>query len=117
MKKIMFNDKYGLTKAVLEGRKTMTKAEEAAIKAYPDNDVLFFAEDADGNTHPVTTFGREMNGFIFGYEQAEAETIERACKWLFAHLTIIVDYYNEDIHENADRSEFIKLFRKQMEEE
>lgn len=51
----------------------MTKAEEAAIKAYPDNDVLFFAEDADGNTHPVTTFGREMNGFIFGYEQAEKD--------------------------------------------
>lgn len=51
----------------------MTKAEEAAIKAYPDNDVLFFAEDADGNTHPVTTFGREMNGFIRGYEQAEKD--------------------------------------------
>ena len=54
---------------------------------------------------------------IKGYERAEAETIERACDWLFAHLTILVDYYNEDIHENADRSEFIKLFRKQMEEE
>lgn len=54
---------------------------------------------------------------IKGYEQAEAETIERACDWLFAHLPILVDYYNEDIHENADRSEFIKLFRKQMEEE
>ena len=25
MKKIMFNDQYGLTKAVLEGRKTMTR--------------------------------------------------------------------------------------------
>lgn len=25
MKKIMFNDKYGLTKAVLEGRKTQTR--------------------------------------------------------------------------------------------
>lgn len=54
---------------------------------------------------------------IEGYEQAEAETIEMACDWLFAHLPILVDYYNEDIHENADRSEFIKLFRKQMEEE
>ena len=54
---------------------------------------------------------------VKGYEQAEEETIERACDWLFAHLPILVDYYNEDIHENADRSEFIKLFRKQMEEE
>ena len=25
MKKIMFNDRYGLTKAVLKGRKTMTR--------------------------------------------------------------------------------------------
>ena len=25
MKKIMFNDRYGLTKAVIEGRKTMTR--------------------------------------------------------------------------------------------
>ena len=25
MKKIMFNDKYGLTQAVLEGRKTQTR--------------------------------------------------------------------------------------------
>ena len=25
MKKIMFNDRYGLTKAVLEGKKTMTR--------------------------------------------------------------------------------------------
>jgi len=52
-----------------------------------------------------------------GYSQAESDTIERACDWLFAHLPILVDYYNEDIHENADRSDFIKLFRKQMEEE
>lgn len=25
MKKVMFNDRYGLTQAVIEGRKTMTK--------------------------------------------------------------------------------------------
>ena len=36
MKKIMFNDKYGLTKAVLEGRKTMTRriVEEMAGRKY-----------------------------------------------------------------------------------
>ena len=35
MKKIMFNDKYGLTKAVLEGRKTMTRrtVPEKLVKA------------------------------------------------------------------------------------
>ena len=34
MKKIMFNDKFGLTKAVLEGRKTQTRriVPQSAIK-------------------------------------------------------------------------------------
>ena len=80
----------------------MTKAEEAAIKAYPDNDVLFFAEDADGNTHPVTTFGREMNGFIFGYEQAEKDIItliESRLSELFgdAQPTPILRYELQDL--------------------
>lgn len=40
MKKIMFNDKYGLTKAVLEGRKTMTRrvVPEKLLEAYYDYD-------------------------------------------------------------------------------
>lgn len=38
MKKIMFNDKYGLTQAVLEGRKTMTRriVQDDVIKRYDD---------------------------------------------------------------------------------
>lgn len=51
----------------------MTRAELAALKAYPDNEVLFFAQDDEGKNHPVTTFGREINGFIFGYDQAEKD--------------------------------------------
>lgn len=40
MKKIMFDDKYGLTKAVLEGRKTMTRrvVPEKLLEAYYDYD-------------------------------------------------------------------------------
>lgn len=40
MKKIMFNDRYGLTKAVLEGRKTMTRriVPEKVLEAYYDYD-------------------------------------------------------------------------------
>ena len=40
MKKIMFNDKYGLTKSVLEGRKTMTRraVPEKLLEAYYDYD-------------------------------------------------------------------------------
>lgn len=32
MQKIMFNDKYGLTQAVLEGRKTMTRRTVKTMK-------------------------------------------------------------------------------------
>ena len=40
MKKIMFNDKYGLTQAVLKGRKTMTRrmVPEKILEAYYDYD-------------------------------------------------------------------------------
>lgn len=80
---------------------------EKAYDAYPLNESNRYNNE----------WNAKRVGYQKGYEEAEAETIERACYWLFAHLPILVDYYNEDIHENADRSEFIKLFRKQIEEE
>ena len=83
------------------------RAIEKAYDAYPLNESNRYNNE----------WNAKRVGYQKGYEQAEEETIERACDWLFAHLPILVDYYNEDIHENADRSEFIKLFRKQMEEE
>ena len=87
------------------------RAEEAALEAYPYNRAITSNDvEYDGN------FCNRLP-YTEGYDQAESDTIERACEWLFAHLPILVDYYNEDIHENADRSDFIKLFRKQMEEE
>lgn len=81
------------------------RAIEKAYVAYP----------LDTTNRDDIRFNANRVGYQQGYEQAEADTIERACEWLFAHLTILVDCYNEDIHEKADRSEFIKLFRKQME--
>ena len=90
------------------------RAEEAALKAYPIQGKWVGNQYGEWDCD----INQELRkAFLQGYEQAEAETIERACDWLFWHLPILVDYYNEDIHENADRSEFIKLFRKQMEEE
>lgn len=89
----------------------MTRAEQKANEAFPDIPLPHLGNDI------VAKQGHLRGAYIHGYEQAEAETIEKACDWLFAHLPILVDYYNEDIYEQADRSEFIKLFRKQMEEE
>lgn len=76
----------------------MARAEQAAIAAYPSN------------VGPVV-----HGAFIKGYEQAEKEVIDWACNWLFLHLTIIVDCYNEDIHEQVDRDDFIRSFREDME--
>ena len=87
------------------------KAEERGFEALPPR----WRKTKDGkgkidSVLPVRKF------YIKAYEQAEKDIIERACNWLFSHLPILVDYYNEDIHEKADRSEFIKLFRTEMEE-
>lgn len=43
MQKIMFNDKYGLTKAVLEGRKTMTRRVIKAPRTMEGKDVYGFS--------------------------------------------------------------------------
>ncbi len=51
------------------------------------------------------------------YNDGYKDAIDRACDTLFSVLPIIVSYYTEDIHEHADRSDFIKAFRKKMEEE
>lgn len=81
----------------------MTKAEERALEAYPynsaytDNDVEY-----DGN------FCNRLP-YIEGYEQAENDTIERACEWWKIHLEgIISDGLIDGI---------LQEFRKAMEEE
>ncbi len=68
MKKIMFNDKYGLTEAVLCGRKTMTrraiKGDFENIKAYHANGCWqFIAETKDGDSielKPAYEIGEEV---------------------------------------------------------
>ena len=56
MKKIMFNDRYGLTQAVLEGRKTMTrrivpKCKELDILRIWEHNEGAIATGYEGNTH------------------------------------------------------------------
>lgn len=53
MKKIMFNDKYGLTKAVLEGKKTQTRRVVKAPKRYKNKDVNGFYVSEDIATQEV----------------------------------------------------------------
>lgn len=54
MKRIMFNDKYGLTKAVLEGRKTQTRRIVTCPKTFKGDKVAGFH-----------VYKRPADGFIF----------------------------------------------------
>lgn len=63
MKKIMFNDKYGLTQAVLEGRKTMTRRmvplslyNQTDWKAVEEGNYMAYI-DGDGYYHDVRFCG------------------------------------------------------------
>lgn len=40
MKKIMFNDRFGLTQSVLEGRKTMTRRIASIQPPYKNNEIF-----------------------------------------------------------------------------
>lgn len=64
----------------------------------------------------ATETGIYMKRVEAAAKQAKEETISLACKWLDSRLPIIVDYYNENIHEQADRDDFIREFREYMEE-
>ena len=73
MKKIMFNDRYGLTDAVLSGRKTMTrriiKGDFEDIKAYHANGGWhFIADTSDGDSVEVKP----------AYEEGEIVAIAQA---------------------------------------
>lgn len=62
MKKIMFNDKYGLTQAVLEGRKTMTRRIVPECKAL---DILRIWERNEGAV--ATGYEEKTQSFRFDY--------------------------------------------------
>ena len=69
MKKIMFNDKFGLTKAVLDGRKTQTRRIITPQPTYKDNSGICWKGYAYG-LHPLDfnePFGSYMN-FVTGTE-------------------------------------------------
>lgn len=60
MKKIMFNDKYGLTKDVLEGRKTMTRriVPQSVIEKYSLMEDFTIIDDARYNVGEVVAIAR-----------------------------------------------------------
>lgn len=78
MKKIMFNDRYGLTQAVLEGKKTMTRR-IVPIDLYNQTDWKAVAEgdleavvDGEGYYHDIRNCGK----YRVGEEVAIAQSYE-----------------------------------------
>jgi len=75
MKKIMFNDRYGLTQAVIEGRKTMTRR-VIPLNLYNATDWKEIAQcnyiaviDGDGNLHDIRRCGIYKVGEIVAVAQ------------------------------------------------
>ena len=78
MKKIMFNDRYGLTQAVLDGKKTMTRRivpidlyNQTDWKAVADGD-LEAVVDGEGDYHDIRNCGK----YRVGEEVAIAQSYE-----------------------------------------
>ena len=87
------------------------RSEEAAKEIYKDGIKLVGRRDKNNNIiiHPEIMVGILRNAATRGYEQAEKETIERACLWLKTHLCRMESVEEIDL--------FNELFKNAMEEE
>lgn len=78
MKKIMFNDKLGLTKAVLEGRKKQTRriVPQAVIDVYDEwlSDVEFIAKPAGSTIETLHSYLLRKSKFYIGEVVAVAQS-------------------------------------------
>lgn len=71
MKKIMFNDKYGLTQAVLDGRKTQTRR----VISLTDTDKEYLNTEFDWELHEFVIIGRYAK-----YKVGEVVAVAQAYK-------------------------------------
>lgn len=86
MKKIMFNDKYGLTKAVLEGRKTMTRRIIKTPRTMEGKDVYGFSVVKYPRTGvPIEVMaldadGAQINNILPKFKVGEVVAVAQAYK-------------------------------------
>lgn len=71
MKKIMFNDRYGLTKAVLSGYKTVTRR---IMNRQPDPDDIAYMEPKDYPCQPPYKVG-EIVAVAQSYDQIDPQIV------------------------------------------
>lgn len=88
MKKIMFNDRYGLTEAVLSGRKTMTRRIIKAPKRINGYDTYGFIVCQDIATHEVTGI------YARGYDGGTIDDIEILPKYEIGEVVAVAQDYS-----------------------
>ena len=88
------------------------RAADAAMKAYPDCKIKNYPSRTIYLSEKVRCNDKRQS-FILGYEQAEKDTIDYACYKLELRLPEYLNYNGIQV----ERAEFIKDFRKAMEEE
>lgn len=101
MKKIMFNDKYGLTKAVLEGRKTMTRRIIKTPRTMEGKDVYGFSVVKYPRTIPIEVMaldadGAQINNILPKYNAGEVVAVAQAYRDAINPL----DWVNTLIYKN-----------------
>ena len=84
----------------------MTRAEEAALKAYPTHD--------DASEQWKKAHLSNLAEYIQGYEQAEKDTIERVIEWVKRNGYLYVNRANAG---EFMEKPFVESLRKAMEEE
>lgn len=89
MEKIMFNDRYGLTEAVLDGRKTMTRRIIKAPKRINGQDTYGFIVCADIATNEVTGI------YARGYDGGTIEDSEIIPKYEIDEIVAVAQSYKD----------------------
>ena len=110
MKKIMFSDRYGLTKAVIDGRKTMTRRMIKAPKRINGQYVNGFIVCTDIATHEVTgVYARDYNG-------ASIEDREILPKYKIGEIVAIAQSYCSiaDELENCNNATCVSHYAKNV---
>ena len=95
MKKIMFDDRYGLTKAVLEGRKTMTRriVKEMAGREYKKLPQI--QEDCNDGSFLVFKDADDLEPIIFYPKYKVGEVVAVAQSYLSIHNEMMDDSFVE----------------------
>lgn len=93
MKKIMFNDKYGLTKAVIEGRKTMTRriintsSRRKSNPSFDECERVEWGVDRDGEVYLTLYFNSHPAIDIFpAYQVGEVVAVAQSYNDIYEEL-------------------------------